>query len=130
MSFAHITLAPDDVNLFSTTRYVSIYDVHDQVLPLYLVDQRNHQRAHTACARAVKVIAEKTGNARPSDGIPTNRSGRRAMPTPGAYAAGAGAPVAPSGAPPPAALAQYMAMIQGGGGMPPEYGPPPGFADY
>lgn len=99
----------------------------DQVLPLYLVDQRNHQRAHTACARAVKVVAEKTGNARPSDGIPTNRSGRRTMPALGAYAAGAGAPVAPGGAPPPAALAQYMAMIQGGGGMPPGYGPPPGF---
>ena len=36
MSFAHITLVPDDVNLFSTTRYVSIYDVHDQVLHIYM----------------------------------------------------------------------------------------------
>ena len=42
----------------------------DQVLPCYLVDQRNHTRAHAALERAVKVVAEKTGNARPSDGIP------------------------------------------------------------
>ena len=118
----------------------------DQVLPCYLVDQRNHTRAHAALERAVKVVAEKTGNARPSDGIPKNRSGRRAMPAPGAYAAGAGAPVAPGGAPPPTGgvmppgLAAYISMITGGGGgygggpppgygggPPPGYGPPPGF---
>ena len=117
----------------------------DQVLPCYLVDQRNHTRAHAALERAVKVVAEKTGNARPSDGIPKNRSGRRAMPAPGAYAAGAGAPVAPGGAPPtggvmPPGLAAYISMITGGGGgygggpppgygggPPPGYGPPPGF---
>ena len=110
----------------------------DQVLPCYLVDQRNHTRAHAALERAVKVVAEKTGNARPNDGIPKNRSGRRAMPAPGAYAAGAGAPVAPGGAPPPTGgvmppgLAAYISMITGGGGgygggPPPGYGPPPGF---
>ena len=118
----------------------------DQVLPCYLVDQRNHTRAHAALERAVKVVAEKTGNARPNDGIPKNRSGRRAMPAPGAYAAGAGAPVAPGGAPPPPTggvmppgLAAYISMITGGGGYgggpppgygggpPPGYGPPPGF---
>ena len=118
----------------------------DQVLPCYLVDQRNHTRAHAALERAVKVVAEKTGNARPSDGIPKNRSGRRAMPAPGAYAAGAGAPVAPGGAVPPTGgvmppgLAAYISMITGGGGgygggpppghgggPPPGYGPPPGF---
>ncbi len=119
----------------------------DQVLPCYLVDQRNHTRAHAALERAVKCVAEKTGNARPSDGIPRNRSGRRAMPAPGAYAAGAGAPVAPGGAPPPPTggvmppgLAAYISMITGGGGgygggpppgygggPPPGYGPPPGF---
>ena len=74
--------------------------------------------------RAVKVVAEKTGNARPSDGIPKNRSGRRAMPAPGAYAAGAGAPVAPGAAPPPPTggvmppgLAAYTSMITGGGAL-------------
>ena len=64
----------------------------DQVLPCYLVDQRNHTRAHAALERAVKVVG-KTG-ARPS--ASKNRSGRRAMPAPGAYAAGAGTPVAPA----------------------------------
>ena len=107
------------------------------MLPCYLVDQRNHTRAHAALERAVNVVAEKTGNARPSDGIPKNRSGRRAMPAPGAYAAGAGAPTAPTAPPPtggvmPPGLAAYISMITGGGGgygggPPPGYGPPPGF---
>ena len=44
----------------------------DQVLPCYLVDRSNHPRAKTALERAVRTIAEATGNARPGDGIPTN----------------------------------------------------------
>ena len=44
----------------------------DQILPCYLVDRSNHPRAKTALERAVRTIAEATGNARPGDGIPTN----------------------------------------------------------
>ena len=43
-----------------------------QILPCYLVDRSNHPRAKTALERAVRTIAEATGNARPGDGIPTN----------------------------------------------------------
>ena len=70
----------------------------DQLLPCYLVDQRNHPRAHRALERAVRTISEKTGNARPSDGLPKSRTGRRPMPGAGAFAAGAGAPTGPGGA--------------------------------
>ena len=44
----------------------------DQILPCYLVDRSNHPRAKTALERAVRTIAEATGNALPGDGIPTN----------------------------------------------------------
>ncbi len=48
----------------------------DQLLPCYLVDRNNHHLAHAALQKAIQVIAEKTGNARPSEGMPRNYRGK------------------------------------------------------
>ena len=78
----------------ATARPQLVFFDTDQVLPLPRRPAEPHAGARRPGARR-ESGGGKTGNARPSDGIPKNRSGRRAMPAPGACAAGAGTPVAP-----------------------------------